>query len=113
MNQWIVFDFLQKDNTVFQEIANVERNENVFLGKTYVLYESDSYIVDRISIKCQDTEYYIFVVFLHGKFQDGYVKKENVDKIYPIDSFARFRSLQIGEFAYDNICVITMMEKFL
>jgi len=113
MNQWIAFDFLQKDNTVLQTIENIERNETVFLGKTDVLYESDSFIVDRISIKCQETKYYIFVVFLQEKFQDGYVKEENVDKIYPIKSFARFRSLQIGKFAYDKICVITLMEKFL
>jgi len=103
-NRWFVISFGNEEFPIAFSTGSEFSPENVFLGKVTILYDTAQYLVERVLIQDDKEVLFIFLIFSSNVFIDGYITKNGQQ--YNIEKYARYKSLQVGNNAYDNICVI-------
>ena len=108
---WIVLSFDKEPFPIFVSLKNSLLPENVVSGDAfYVIYQSESYTVKQLTFKYREVDYCMSLILsVQGYFVDGYIEEvENKDRRYSICEYVHYKSLQIGNMAYDNIRAIRL-----
>lgn len=102
---------MEKDQFIVFNKSNLNfLSKNVYKCKSKILFQNSNYIIVRKYIEEENNKIDIFITLSiendgYEKFIRGFLYKNN--KEYLIKNYALYSSLQITDWAYDNIGICT------
>jgi hypothetical protein len=102
---------MEKDQFIVFSKSNLYLiTKNVYRYKSKILFQNSNYIIIQKYIEEENNKIDIFITISiendgYEKFIRGFLYKNN--KEYLIKNYALYTSLQIAEWAYDNIGICT------
>lgn len=92
----------------FVSIGHNLKDENIYISDVEVLLNMPNYYIIQKKITLNDKLVEIYLTHSKNTFIRGFLYYN--DKEFEVKDHKTYRSLQVGEFAYDNISVLRLSE---